>query len=235
MSRIMPSGNGAFDWVPKLPTEDGLTKTASNNDGTVQEERDYRDDLFEAAKKVVANYECAQEGDLGGEEFVPGDSDAVEFEGDVNEVSDEGDEGDAVECLEEAKDAIERAVDCLDGGADEFEAEVELEVEDEEVDVEGGLGCMTEDKDDKCCECCGCDPCCCDDRKCASTDDEDDEAVEASDEDSEEDEVVEAGATDWVKVAEISPKNRKKLVDYWSKQLGYPKDFVKLMVKDYEK
>jgi hypothetical protein len=209
--RIMPSGNGAFDWVPK---QSGLNKTASNNDGKV-EEQDYRDDLLEAAKQVVSNYECAE---VGGEDFTEeSDMDAVEFEGDVNEVSDEGGESDAVECLEEAKDAIERAVDCLDGGDDEFEAEVDLEVEDEEVeievedevDVESGIGCMSEDEE-KCCEKCECDPCECE-------------------------EVVEAGANDWVKVAEISPRNRKKLVDYWSKQLGYPKDFVKLMVKDYEK
>ena len=33
----------------------------------------------------------------------------------------------------------------------------------------------------------------------------------------------------------ISAPNRKKLVDYWVNQLGYPKDYVKLMVKDSEK
>ena len=215
--RIMPSGNGAFDWVPK---QTGLNKTASNNDGEVQEEQNYRDDLLEAAKKVVAEYEELDGPEFGGDELagdseVAGDADAVEFEGDVNEVSEETEEADAVECLEEAKDAIERAVDCLDGGEgeEEFEAEVDLEVEDETV--EGGMGCVTEDETDE--E--ECDP----------------ECKEATSEEAEEEEVVEASANDWVKVAEISPKNRKKLVDYWGKQLGYPKDFVKLMVKDYEK
>ena len=33
----------------------------------------------------------------------------------------------------------------------------------------------------------------------------------------------------------ISAPNRKKLLDYWVNQLGYPKDYVKLMVKDSEK
>ena len=60
---------------------------------------------------------------------------------------------------------------------------------------------------------------------CMSADDEEEEA-ELS---------VEASTDGWVKISSISPKNRKKVYDYWSKQLNYPKDFVKLMVKDYEK
>lgn len=222
--RIMPSGNGSFDWVPK---DASLTKTASSNNGEVQKEQNYRDDLFEAAKKVVANYECAQ-----GDEF-GGDDDNVEFHGEVenvNEVSDEeatGEEG-AVECLETAKEAIEDAVECLGGGeSDEFESEVEFEVEDETV--EGGMGCESEDTGG-CCDKCNCDPCCCGGRSC---NDKSDDKIEASDDNTEE--VVEAYSDNWVKLAEISPKNRKKIYDYWSKQLGYPKDFVKLMVKDYEK
>ena len=192
--RIMPSGNGAFDWLPT----DGLTKVASTGEAV-----EGQDELLEAAKKVVAEF------------------DAVEFETENLEVSDGEecpevceDEGDVVDCLETAKDAIEGAIDCLEGGASDDEVELELEIEDEVVEdidieiedededevVEGGIGCM-------------------------SADDEEEEA-ELS---------VEASTDGWVKISSISPKNRKKVYDYWSKQLNYPKDFVKLMVKDYEK
>ena len=214
--RIMPSGNGGYDWVPR---ETGLNKTASNKDGEVQEV-DYKDELFQAAKKVVAGLDCCSD-EFGGDElnnvgneltkevpdeFAP-DADAVDFAGDVNEVSEESPEVDAVECLEQAKDAIEEAVECLGGGEgddEEFEAEVELDLEDDEAVededvVEGGVGCG-----------------------------------EVVAEQSEECEVV-ASTDDWVKVADINPRTRKKVMNYWATQLGYPKDFVKLMVKDYEK
>jgi len=227
--RIMPSGNGGNDWVPQ---EMGLTKTASNKDGKVQEV-DYKDELFQAAKKVVAGLDCCQQG-FGGDELaneftnevadeiagdeVTSDIDAVEFEGDVNEVAEEAEEAEAVVLLEDAKEAIEEAVECLqeaeeiENGEDEFEVEVDLDVDDEEVD---------DDDDD---------------------DDDDDEVVEggvgcgATNEDvGDENAEVVASSDDWVKIAKINPRTRKKITDYWANQLGYPKDFVKLMVKDYEK
>jgi hypothetical protein len=199
--RIMPSGNGAFDWLPK----DGLTKVASTGEAVEEQ-----DELLEAAKKVVAEF------------------DSVEFETENFEVSDEvsdgeecpevcEDDADVVDCLETAKDAIEGAIDCLEGGASDDE-EVELEINIEDEVVEGGIGCLAND-----------------DEETVDGDDEE-ETVEASEEDEEEDEIsVEASTDGWVKVSSISPKNRKKVYDYWSKNLGYPKDFVKLMVKDYEK
>ena len=45
---------------------------------------------------------------------------------------------------------------------------------------------------------------------------------------------VEASGDEFVKYAKISPKNRKKLRDYWKNMLNYAPDFVDLMVKDYE-
>jgi len=204
--RIMPSGNGSMDWLPK-----NLVKTASS-EGVVEEEQD-RDDLLEAAKAVVATE--AEGGScetvVGGDELTEDDS--VTFEGEPEEVSEEEEveieteepEAEAVECLEKAKDAIEEAVECL---SDEAEVEVEIEEDEEETNVdevsfeepeevdvvvEGGVNCLAEEK-----------------TKEASTD-------------------------NWVKVSAISPSNRKKVLDYWVNKLGYPKDFVKLMVKDYEK
>jgi len=37
----------------------------------------------------------------------------------------------------------------------------------------------------------------------------------------------------WVKTAKLSPANRTKVKDYWL-MLGFPKDYVDAMVKDYE-
>ena len=46
-----------------------------------------------------------------------------------------------------------------------------------------------------------------------------------------------AAATEeeFCRFAKLSPANRKKLGDYWVNMLGFPKDYVSLMVKDYEK
>ena len=40
---------------------------------------------------------------------------------------------------------------------------------------------------------------------------------------------------EFCKYAKLSPQNRAKLADYWVNMLGYPKDYVSLMTKDYEK
>lgn len=46
----------------------------------------------------------------------------------------------------------------------------------------------------------------------------------------------EASADDeFVRYAKISPSNRKKLIDFWKKDLGYVPEYVKLMTMDYEK
>jgi len=40
---------------------------------------------------------------------------------------------------------------------------------------------------------------------------------------------------EFLKFSAISPKNRAKLKSYWGKDLGFPADYVALLVKDYEK
>lgn len=40
---------------------------------------------------------------------------------------------------------------------------------------------------------------------------------------------------EFCRFAKLSPENRKKLANYWVNMLGFPKDYVGLMVKDYEK
>ena len=225
---VIPSGKGAFDW---LPNKNGLTKTASSDNGEVVKERD---ELLEAAKKVVAQFnfeksdDSEESNDLGGSDGETGDSDdfgdsdGVEFEvSDEVDGDEECDDKTIVEKLEGAKNDLEEAIDCLGGGSgdapEEFEAEVEIELDDDvELDIDN------DDSDEDVTD---------DDvvegqAECDEDDEECDNSIDAS---------VEASSDDWVKVANITPKNRKAIYDYWSKQLNYPKDFVKLMVKDYEK
>lgn len=40
---------------------------------------------------------------------------------------------------------------------------------------------------------------------------------------------------EFTRFAKLSPVNKKKVADYWTNMLGFPKDYVALMVKDYEK
>ena len=50
---------------------------------------------------------------------------------------------------------------------------------------------------------------------------------------SEEGETKEASSSEeFCRYAKLSSGNRKKLVDYWVNALGYPRDFVSLLVKD---
>ena len=220
--RIMPSGNGSFDWLPKSSS---LVKTASSE--TVEsEEAAYRDELFKAAK-MFAQAE---------EEMIEADSDAVEFESDI-----EDGDSEVVDCLERAKDAIEDAMECVDGGDDE---EIELEIEDTSLEEEDEIDEVEVSDEEECCEECECEPCECVDGECEDDDeddddDDDDDDVEAgyncaSDNESEACGTY-ASSNKWTKLSAISPGNRKKIYDYWTKSLGYPKDFVKLLVKDYEK
>ena len=44
-----------------------------------------------------------------------------------------------------------------------------------------------------------------------------------------------ASSEEFCRFAKLSPQNRKKLANYWTNMLGYPRDYVSLMTKDYEK
>lgn len=246
--RIMPSGNGSMDWLPK-----NLVKTASRNGGT--KEKDPRDALYEAARKVVANMDscCGEESSqsMGGSDFmgsinkVDSGVDGVEFEGEVAEVA-EGSDDAVVESLEKAKSAIEDAVDLLGGSAeveveieDNGDDDIEIEVEDDNDGFEYGQDSDDEDVDDVDVE--GTEKS--NDNKpafkeypkndCPSKSNKSDN--KKYDEDKGMEIEKESSNDGWVKLSAISPNNRKKIMDYWSRQLGYPKEYVKLMAKDFEK
>jgi hypothetical protein len=137
----------------------------------------------------------------------------------VAEVEEKAEAAEAVvQEVSEAVDQIEEAVAAVKevcGAGDEGEeGEVELEiVEDEECDE----GCEDE---------------------VPGEEEVDGEVIIEGKEDSDEDEAAmdkSASAEEFCKYAKLTPQNRKKLNDYWTNMLGYPKDFVNLMTKDYEK
>ena len=239
MALITPSGKMNFDWSPQQESE--MTRKASTGDAKESD----KDILYSLAKKVVeSQFEDVEEVDSLEENI-----DST----DINELSDESKEGskediqeavsdlvdkaekadevvekvqDAVQKVEEAvqdvKDAVVEncdEIDEIESKGDEVE-EVEIEITDdepEEVAIE-------------------------------ITDDEPEETDEAGGEDiiqrSDEDEDVLAGvkaelkkesaSDEFVKTSKISPETRKKIIDFWQKDLGYPADYVKLMATNFE-
>jgi len=244
---IVPAGNNKLDWSPK---ETKLQKVASDG----QEGQDIEvDALYEAAKGVVeAAKECEKcekcecdpceckdkDKDKEVKEAMFDDQDkAVVL--DVEEVTEAPCESspceEVGEVIEEVSDessqSVSEAVAEVEAKADQAEAVVEevvLALEQIEEAVEGVKAV------------CG-------------KDDEVEEGVEVEvevedvpgEEEVDDDEVIvegdeaamdkSASAEEFCKYAKLSPQNRKKLNDYWSNMLGYPKDFVNLMTKDYEK
>jgi len=154
----------------------------------------------------------------------------------VREVVDKAEEAEAMtERVEDALEGVEEAVQGVkDAVGSEADAEVEVEIEVEEEDQEneeeepGGEDIVVES-----------DP----EAEASAYASTDEEAVEASTKEetkgTKEGEEAKmdrsASSEEFCKFAKLTPANRKKLVDYWVGMLGYPRDFVKLMVKDYEK
>ena len=244
MSIIMPSGNNKLDWSPKGKME----KTAAT--GVVAEV----DELLAAAKSVIkaqAIDACPVADDKPADAF-PSEEKPDAFPSEEKPA----DIKDALKEVEVAVEKVEQAVDQAKdaaGVADEIEIEVEdvgAEKPEIEIEVEDGKPAVggediivksepemsacggsdkevveakkkEEKKDDKKvekCDKCKKDPCEC---KKASV-----EPVMPKSSSSTE---------EFCKFAMVSPENKKKIREYWVNALGYPADFVNLMIKDYEK
>jgi hypothetical protein len=252
MTMIVPAGNNKLDWSPK---ETKLQKTASEG-GEAQDIE--VDALYEAAKGVV---EAEAEADIKEEkteekqekeacgtmtddeaivldvEEVP---EAVEGEGEdiveevaedgvVTEQEEEAVEDAAVDKIKNAVEEIEEAVEEVSQAQDAIEKvkeavgeveEVHDEVEgtEEEVEVE-----IIDDDEEE---------------EVPGEEVVDDEVIVEGDKESCEEEASmdkSASAEEFCKYAKLSPQNRKKLNRYWTDMLGFPKDYVNLMTKDYEK
>jgi len=231
MSIIVPAGNKNIAWSPK--DEEKLTKTASS--GSVEKETN---PLYEAAKKFMATasdscVECNKPMNLC--ECICDDKNATEVsdvkvdENSIVEV--ETKEGEEME--EKSKEAIKESVDKLEEVVTDLkdavqksdvaeESEIEIEICDDEAKDEEVNEVEIEVEDDK------------------------DEEPEVPGKDTSKEEIIveseepkmdKSAATDeeFCRFAKLSPENKKKLSNYWINMLNYPKDYVALMTKDYEK
>jgi len=136
---------------------------------------------------------------------------------------------DVSEVKEVVKEAVEEVKEVLDNVEQKLEEvsceEVEIEIEDEkdgepkEIEIE-----IEDEKDEK------------DEKK----DENEDIIVESAPASTcaSSDKKVEkkaAVAEEFLRFSSISPNNRMKLKKYWKEDLGFPADYVALLVKDYEK
>jgi len=224
MSIIMPAGNNKTEWSPKEAKEEKVVKTASAETKEVVTEE--VDALLVAAKSVVAKQKKQAQfdmeapcGDVGEEvaeekaiDKVQEATEAVEVA--VEElkgaVEDAGgvhkEEGISVECPEGEGDVEEVEIEIVD---DEKSPEVSVEIPDGEKKEEKIMVKSEEPKEEK--------------KECACAGKEEKLEKDAGTEE------------EFCKFAKLSPQNKKKLSNYWVNMLGYPKDYVALMTKDFEK
>ena len=208
MTMIVPAGNNKLDWSPK---HDKMVKTASaEGEVEVQEE----DALYDAAKKAV---EAAKD-DKQEKEAACGDDDTAVIEVEVED-----------EVASEGEKSVEEAVAEVVQKAEEAEAVVEA-VEEAIGKIEEAVGEVKDAVNSEAVE--------------EAVEEVSEEVSEVPGEEvvdgdviveSEPVDVEAASSEEFCKFAMLSEPNRKKLVNYWVKQLGYPKDYVALMVKDSEK
>ena len=223
MSIIMPSGNNKLDWSPKGKME----KTASA--GAVAEV----DELLVAAKSVIKAQAI---------EICP-ENEATEPEHkDVTPAGGPADIKEALEAVEVAVEQVHQKVEEAEevaGVVDEVEVEIgDVSDENKEIEIEigdkpavGGEDIIVESKPEEMTACAAKK----DEKKDA--DKKDSGKKDSGKKASQEPEMAKSASTpeEFCKFAMISPENKKKLKDYWVNALGYPADFVNLMVKDYEK
>jgi len=242
MSMITPVGKKNFEWAPQEENEKVKTSSQAQYDALVEagivpgvdeeafEDKQGKEDGIGCgvAQDELAVVEvdicepceepCEEGGGLGlGVEEVAeegGSGDVQEAVAELVEKAEQAEEvaeavTDALERVEEAVQDVKSAV----GVADEVTDVVEVDLE--ETDDDGD-----DDGDDV-----------------IDTTPEDELVVESEDDDKEDsdNEKTASAEDDFVKFAKISPKNRKKLRNYWISALGYPSEYVNLMTKDYEK
>lgn len=231
MSIIMPSGVNKINWSPK--SESKVVKVAGSDKGAEPVETDSleaaaRDFLGKKAQEVV-EVECPEPGcddmiekEVGGDETSvvevsePSDVEEVtETEEPCDEVAVESIEV-AVEAVEDALEEVKDAVSEAKGkGVSEDEiTEVEIEIPgvpetEEEAEVEE----VVEDKEGEI----------------------EKESTQYTEMSADEDVTLAGSSEEFCKFAKLSPQNRSKIADYWVNMLGYPKDYVTLLTKDYEK
>ena len=237
MGMVFPAGGANVSWRTKAETEaaeekvgtgaialDELRRLAELGEGEIEIET--------VPSDVPADIEDV-------EEAVPGD-DVVPPEAEI-EVSEELEVGgdpiqEATEAVQEAQDALETvevALETIDGGG---EPEIELDeggddgvVEEFEIEIGGDeeeeaeeSACLAEDAPAVEAPAAPVEAPAPAEVTPAVAADTDETTVEAED------------SSRFVKIAKLSPQNKKKLAHYWKSMLGYDPEYVNLMVRDYE-
>jgi len=220
MSIIVPAGNQKVDWSPKDNKK--LTKKASI-DGAEEVQAEEEDPVYEAAKDFLGG----QEAEVPGvDEVIEEVSEVEEVEKSVSEavaeVEQKAEEADQkIEAVVEAVEKIDEAVQGVKDAVADADDEVVEVIEIDEV---------SEDKDEDAVEAVPGEEVI-DDEIIVETEG----CVEAKTEDGTSMDKVASTEEEFCKYAKLSPQNKAKLARYWVDMLGYPKDYVNLMTKDYEK
>jgi hypothetical protein len=244
----MSAGNKKVDWSPK-----GLTKVAS-----VGEAVEETNALYEAAKKFAQDFSTSKdeevkcekcqnaEGDCkcGVEEVAKKNEAIIEVETPENEKLEEASKQKVVEVAEKLEEAVVELKDAVQGVEIAEEKEIEIEVVPEgavveekanekpldipgKKEVEDG-GIVVESKPEEVCDCVA--------KKEDKKEEVKEDKKEEVKEEKKEDKMDKSAATEeeFCKFAKLSSVNKQKLSQYWI-ALGFPKDYVNLMTKDYEK
>ena len=219
MSIIVPAGNQKIDWSPK--NDEKLTKKAST-DGVEEVQAEEENSVYEAAKKFLGTKKADAENIIEVDNVVD-ETEEVEEKSvseAVAEVEEKAEQAEQkIEAVEEAVEKIEDAVqgvkDAVTDAVGEEVAEIEIsEVEEVPEEVPEEIPGEEVVNDEIIVE------------------------TEGDVEAKTEDEIAmgkTASTEEFCKYAKLSPQNKAKLAKYWVNMLGYPKDYVNLMTKDYEK
>jgi hypothetical protein len=211
MSIIVPAGNKNVDWSPK---EEKMTKTASIVTATTQEEVN---PLYEAALK----FSKASEDQIAAPVAKDDNAPVIEIETPEGEKKEEEGKDKVEQAVEKLEEVVVDLKDAVGEVSEAEEVEVEIEVEDESPAASDvampSIPGKDMSKDEIVIESTP-------GSTCASAEKKNVEMNKAA-----------ATEEEFCRFAKLTPANRKKLGDYWVNMLGFPKDYVALMTKDFEK
>jgi len=229
-SIIMPAGGKQKSWLDNISKGTGTSSIPlkelkrlaqfSQPEEDVNVEDVTVDDNDLDNENVEVSIETAPETEVDID--TPIDGEVLPPVGEDVEVSEEADVEEGVDDVEVAIDAAKTALDDVEIAVEQLKSE---NVEEEEAE-EGEEVSFEETPDEVEIEL-DSEP----ENEVVDVEVED----EAPDDDNVDEEVKEASSSKFYKIASLSPDNRKKLADYWVKSLGYDKDYVKMMLKDYDK
>lgn len=240
MSVIMPVGKNSNDWSLE-GLKNGLNKTAS----TGVEVKSERDTLYDAAQKSITDSQkkkaCVNSIADGLSVEKPEDKSGMTEVTDMTnvpsvtdvkpeEVGKEVSVSEKIEKVEKALDEVEVAIadvkDAVAPASDVTDTtDVAKDVPVDEVEIElDNVNDKPENTDEK------------------PFEKKDKEIIVESKDDEKKPECKEteemktrAAANTWQKFSGVSKETRNKIYDYYVNCLGYPKDYVALLVKNYEK